>query len=69
MSRKVSFSDQVRRLIDDANETRYRIAIETGIDHAVLSRFMAGKCGLSMSSLDALAEYLQWEVTVRKKPQ
>lgn len=39
-----------------------RIAAETDIDHAALS---IGKCGLSMTSLDALAEYLKWEIKIR----
>ncbi len=67
MPRPQSFSNQIRKLIDNSNETRYRLAIETGIDQAVLSRFMAGKSGLSMTSLDALAEFLGWEIKVRPK--
>lgn len=61
-----SFSNQIRKLIDSSEKSRYRIAIETGIDHAVLSRFMNGKGGLSMSSLDALAELLGWEIRASK---
>jgi transcriptional regulator with XRE-family HTH domain len=62
-----SFSDRIRKLIDSSGVSRYRIAIETGIDHAVLSRFMNGKGGLSISSLDALADYLGWQVTTNVK--
>lgn len=65
MSKRESFTDQVRRLIDASEHSRYRIALECGLDHSTMSRFMAGKCRLSMESLDALAAFLDWELTNR----
>ena len=67
MPRQIPFSDQIRKLIDDADETRYRIAVETGIDHAVMSRFMTGKGGLSMDSIDALSKYFGWTINADEK--
>ena len=67
MSRQDSLSDQIRQLIDNADETRYRIAINTGIDHATISRFMNGERGLSMECLDTLAEYFGWKIIADKK--
>jgi transcriptional regulator with XRE-family HTH domain len=61
----MSLSDQVRRAIDAAGVTRYRIAKTAGVDHAVMSRFMAGKVGLSTKSLDALAAVLGLDVVAR----
>ena len=60
-------SDQIRKAMDDCGETRYRIAQETGINEAALGKFYHGERGLSLDSLDKLAEYLQLVVTTRKK--
>lgn len=65
--RKTNMSDQIRAAIEASGITRYRIWKETGIDEATLSRFMSGKAGLSMKALDALADYLDLEVVMRKK--
>ncbi len=34
----------------------------TGIDQAMMSRFMAGTCGLELSTLDRLADLLELEL-------
>jgi hypothetical protein len=58
MKRKyVKLSDQVRRVILDSGQSRYAISKATGIDAAVLCRFMAGKAGLSTPVLDTLGEH------------
>ena len=65
--RRIRLSDQIRRAVAASGLTRYRISKITGIDQAVLSRFMAGKVGLSMSALDRLADALELEVVARKQ--
>jgi hypothetical protein len=52
-------SDQLRHLIRDSGISRYRLAQDAGIDQAMLSRFMAGKGGLGMNSVDSLAAVLR----------
>ena len=47
--------------------SRYRISKLTGIDAAVLCRFVQGQAGLSMDSLDALAECIGLHVVSKKK--
>ena len=64
--KRPKLSDQIRRAIMEAPLTRYRIAKVTGIDQAVLSRFVAGKVGLSMATLDALADALGLDIVARK---
>ncbi len=52
-------SEQLRHLIRGSGISRYRLAQDAVIDQAMLSRFMAGKGGLGMNSVDALAAVLQ----------
>jgi len=53
-----SVSATLRKTIETSSETRYRIAIETGVSEAALSRFVSGKRGLSLDALDKLAAHL-----------
>ena len=59
---RVKLSDQVRRAVAGASLSRYRICKLAGIDQATFSRFMAGKVGLSLPTLDALADVLGLDV-------
>jgi ribosome-binding protein aMBF1 (putative translation factor) len=52
------FSDQLRSAIRDSGLSVYAIAQSTAIDKAVLSRFMHGKSGLSVTSIDRLCSVL-----------
>jgi len=61
MSKK-RLTDQVRRAIEKSGVSRYRISQESGVDQAALSRFMAGKTGLTLASLDRLADMLGLDV-------
>jgi len=56
--RRQTVSDAVRRAIEKSGVSRYRICREAGIDKASISRFMAGKTGLTLASLDRLAVVL-----------
>jgi hypothetical protein len=53
-----SFSDQLRCAVLDSHVTRYKIAQDTGISQAHLSRFVRGQAGLSMDHTDTLMDYL-----------
>jgi hypothetical protein len=55
-------SEQVRLAIDASGQSRYAICKATGIDQGQLSKFMAGKLGLSLDALDVLCAYLGLEV-------
>jgi len=48
--------------------TRYRIAQETGISEATLSKFYLGQRGLSMKALNALGECLELTIHLGRKP-
>lgn len=69
MPKKETFTDQLRRLIEECGETRYKIANETGVDASVLCRFMSGERGLTLRNLDKLAEYFGWRIVAGKRPR
>lgn len=63
-------SDQLRTAIDDTDRhgmTRYRICQEIGLTESTMSRFMNGQCGLSLRTIDAIAELLELKLTTREK--
>jgi transcriptional regulator with XRE-family HTH domain len=62
-------SDQVRQAIDDSGLTRYRIAVETGMDESALAKFYNGHRGLSLNALDRLGEYLGLRIVMDRKPK
>lgn len=61
------FYDTIRAAIRDCSSSRYRIAKETGVEQASLSRFMAGTCGLSDENMTRLLDYLGLEIVVKPK--
>lgn len=67
--RRLKLSDQVRRAVADCGLTQYRIWKESGIDPATLSRFMSGERGLPMKTLDRLADFLNLDIVVGKRPK
>ena len=64
---RLDFEDQLRREIERCGLTRYRISKLTGIDNAVLSRFMSGKVGMSMDSIGCIFDALDLEIGPRRK--
>jgi transcriptional regulator with XRE-family HTH domain len=65
--RRLKFSDQLRRAVDVSGLSRYRIAKLLNVSESLLSRFMAGKGGLSFATLDALAGVLDLHVAAGKR--
>ena len=64
-TKQVKVSDQLRAAIDAAPISRYRLAKLTGLDQALLSRFLYGQCGLSLESVDLLCEALGLELKAK----
>ena len=54
----MTFSDQVRDAIRHSGQTIYRVAMSVQIQEKNLHKFMKGEVGLSLASLDRIAEYL-----------
>jgi DNA-binding transcriptional MerR regulator len=57
--------DELRKAIKESNKTRYRLWQETGIDQALLVRFMNRKSGLSIESIEKLIEALGLEIIIK----
>ena len=51
-------SEQLRTAIAASGVSCYRIAKDTGVDKAVLSRFVNGQAGLSLETVDQVGQYL-----------
>lgn len=61
-----SLSDQIRDAVDASGMSRYAICNTTGIGQSTMSRFMHRQGGLSMASLDRLADLLGLAVVTRR---
>jgi transcriptional regulator with XRE-family HTH domain len=64
-AKRVKLSDQIRRAVDASGVSRYRICKGIGLDQGTMSKFMAGYSGLSVATLDALADALGLDVVAR----
>jgi hypothetical protein len=53
-----AFSDVLRQAVLASDESQYRICKTIGLDPAVLCRFLQGKSGLSVVTIDALVDHL-----------
>ncbi len=71
MRSRSSFSGQLREAVAACGTSRYALARELGVSESTLSRFMAGKQGLTLATLDRLARVLGLELvaTVQQVPR
>jgi hypothetical protein len=60
-------TDQLRQAIVDSGLTRYRIAKETGVSEATLSKFHLAQRGLSMAAMDRVGEFLGLKIVAERK--
>jgi ribosome-binding protein aMBF1 (putative translation factor) len=62
-------TDQLREAIDSSGMSHYRVSKEIGLDQSTLSRFMSGKAGLALNTVDRLGELLGLKLVVTSKPE
>ena len=55
---RTSLSDELRQAVEQSGLSRYSIWQQVGIDQGTMSKFMAGDRGLSIESIDKLADLL-----------
>lgn len=58
MTKNATQSDILRAALKIDPRPVHRIAREAGVNHAILSRFVNGKRGLSLSTVDALCRVM-----------
>ena len=64
---KKRFSDQIRGAVERSEISRYAICKEIGFNQGAMSPFMSGKGGISLDTLDRLAEVVGLDVVVKPK--
>jgi transcriptional regulator with XRE-family HTH domain len=70
-----TFSEQLRKIIEECGTSRYALCQQAGISEAVISRFLAGKQGITLATLDKLATALGLSLSApigrapRRKPR
>lgn len=62
MGKRLKFSDQIRQAIDVSGLSRYEICKRMEFSESVMSKFMAGKSGLKIRTLDKLADVIGMSV-------
>lgn len=65
--RNKRFSEQLRQAILSADMTQYRLAKESGVPKETIWRFVHGRVGLSLPSIDAIVEALGLSLGGRKE--
>lgn len=59
--------EQVKQALEASGKTRYRVAKESGISQGQLSRLVSGERGLTVDTLEKLADCLGLEIVIRPK--
>jgi transcriptional regulator with XRE-family HTH domain len=70
--KRESLSDELRQAVERSGLSRYSICQQTGIDQGSMSKFMAGERGLTLESIDKLAELLGLHIAAdagRRRPK
>jgi transcriptional regulator with XRE-family HTH domain len=63
----LTLADQLRQAIRRSGKTRYRIARESGVAEAVLSRFVRGERDMKLDTANKLSEALGLRVELKPK--
>lgn len=63
----MKLSESLRKAVMTSKKTRYAIAIGSGVDHAVLRRFMKGERDIKLTTAEHLADYLELELMPKKR--
>jgi len=68
MGKRPTFSDELRRAIECSGKSRYRISKESGVAQTVLCRFVHGKTGMSLESVDRICACLRLRLVAEDEP-
>lgn len=53
-----AISGQLRWFLQHSGQSTYRLNRETGVDNSLISRFLRGERGISLTTADKLAKHL-----------
>lgn len=59
--------DSIRRAVETSGKTRYLIAKESGVSAGQLSRLVNGERGMTVDTIERLADYLGLRITIEPK--
>jgi hypothetical protein len=60
-------TEQLQEAIRSSGTSRYAISKATGIDQALLCRFLQGKSSLTLISVDKVLDALDLEIVIRSR--
>lgn len=60
-------SESLRKAVLASKKSRYAVALGSGVDHAVLRRFMKGERDIKLATAEHLAEFLELELAPKKR--
>ena len=63
----LDLNEQLRRAIADSGLTPYRIATDADVDRSVMTRFVNGERGLTLTTASRIADYLGLELRPRQR--
>ncbi len=67
MSKSKSFADTIRTAIKRDGRTRYKISQDSGVNQAVIGRFVHGERDLNLRTADRLCKALGLELGPKRK--
>ena len=67
MAKRLSFADQIRKAINESGQSRYAICKRMDFSESVMSKFMHGTSGLSLDTLDRLADVIGMSIVSNSK--
>ena len=59
--------DAIRLAVEASGKTRYRIAKDSGVSAGQLSRLVNGERGMTVDTIEQLADYLGLRITLEPK--
>lgn len=58
---------QIRAAVKASEQTPYAIAKGAGVARSQLSRLLSGECGMTVDTIERLADYLGLRITIEPK--
>ena len=69
MRTPIDIEERIRRKLAKAEVSRYRLARQTGISQAMLSRFLRGERHIGLRTAAELAKALGFELVLKPRPR